>query len=369
MPSAYNEPFSGSYAATDVVFLLKKVVMQPTDIAEKESYIQSGRRHYSEMISVERFPDEGYMRLFDEAMTAGAERMGGEVIALARAISASVKGPITLASLVRAGVPLGVLLNRALKALGRDVAHFGISIIRDKGIDGNAMRYILEHRPIEGLVFVDGWTGKGAITTELEQSFKAYSSESPRLAVLADPAGRSWLAASGEDWLIPSGILGSTVSGLISRSILNRDVVGPEDFHACVQWSHLEPQDISKRFVDSVWRYCEAALRAPTGDPLHRAASVWTDADRSLHSANAKLAVEFVRTRNNITNLNRIKPGIAEATRAILRRMPERVFVSSESDSDLSALMHLIHEKDIPYTIATDEIFPYRAITIIQKVS
>ncbi|MER8575636.1 cysteine protease StiP domain-containing protein [Mesorhizobium sp. M1409] len=41
--------------------------------------------------------------------------------------------------------------------------------------------------------------------------------------VLSDPCGRAWLAASAEDWLIPSGILGSTVFGLISRSILNED--------------------------------------------------------------------------------------------------------------------------------------------------
>ncbi len=368
MPPAYNKPFPGSYAAADVLFLLKKVVMPLTDVSEKEACIQSGRRHYSEMISIERFPDEGYMRLFDEAMAAGAERMGIEVVSLARAISAAVEGPITLASLVRAGVPLGVLLNRALKALGRDVVHFGVSIIRDKGIDGNAMRYILERRPIEGLVFVDGWTGKGAITNELERSFKAYSDEKPRLVVLADPAGRSWLAASGEDWLIPSGILGSTVSGLISRSILSADVVGPEDFHACMQWAHLEPHDISKRFVDTVWRHSEVALEAQAAGSLYRPPSLWTDADRNSHSAKAKEAVEFVRARNNVTNMNRIKPGIAEATRAILRRVPEMVFVSSQDDKDLSALMHLIREKNIPYTVAPEAIHPYRAVTLIQQV-
>lgn len=369
MIPAYNKPFPGSYAATDVLFLLKKVVMDPTDVSVKEVCIQSGRRHYSEMISVERFPDDGYMRLFSEAMASGAGRMGIEVVSLARAISAAVEGPITLASLVRAGVPLGVLLNRALKALGRDVAHFGVSIIRDKGIDGNAMRYILERRPIEGLIFVDGWTGKGTISNELEQSFKAYSDEKVRLVVLADPAGRSWLAASGEDWLIPSGILGSTVSGLISRSILNADVVGPEDFHACVQWAHLEPHDISRSFVDSVWRHCEAALEVAAADSLYPAASVWTDSDRSLHSANAKQAVEFVRARNDVTNMNRIKPGIAEATRAILRRVPETVFVTSEDDKDLSALMHLIREMNIPYSVAPEAIHPYRAVTLIQQVS
>ncbi|MGZ2402837.1 cysteine protease StiP domain-containing protein [Rhizobium ruizarguesonis] len=368
MISAYNKPFPGTYAATDVLFLLKKVVMDPTDISVKEASVQSGRRHYSEMISVERLPDDGYMRLFEEAMAAGAGRMGNDVVSLARAISAAVEGPITLASLVRAGVPLGVLLKRALTALGRDVAHFGVSIIRDKGLDRNAMRYILERRPIEGLVFVDGWTGKGAICNELEQSFEAYSNDKPRLVVLADPAGRSWLAASGEDWLIPSGILGSTVSGLISRSILNADVVGPDDFHACVQWAHLEPHDISKRFVDTIWRYCQAALEIGAVDPFYPAASVWTDADRSFHSTNAKQAVEFVRARNDVTNMNRIKPGIAEATRAILRRVPEMVFVSSENEKDLSALMHLIREKNIPYAVAREGIHPYRALTLIRQV-
>ncbi|MGO7279547.1 cysteine protease StiP domain-containing protein [Rhizobium leguminosarum] len=369
MAPAYNKPFPGSYAAADVLFLLKVVVMRPTGVAEKEACIQSGRRHYSEMISVEHSPDEGYLRFFDEAMIAGAERMGLEVVSLARAISAAVEGPITLASLVRAGVPLGVLLNRALKALGRDVTHFGVSIIRDKGIDGTAMRYILERRPIEGLVFVDGWTGKGAITDELEQSFKAYSDQKPKLVVLADPAGRSWLAASGEDWLIPSGILGSTVSGLISRSILNADVVGTGDFHACVQWDHLEAHDISKKFVDTIWSHSEAALEVQADDPLYRVASVWADADRSLHRTNANRAVELVRVRTNVTNLNRIKPGIAEATRAILRRVPEMVFVSSEDDKDLSALMHLVRARNIPYTVAPEAIHPYRAVTLIQKVS
>ena len=369
MVPAHNEPFPGSYAAADVLFLLKKVEMRLIDVAEKEALIQSGRRHYSEMISVERFPDEGYMRLFNEAMMSGAERMGLEVVSLARAISAAVEGPITLASLVRAGVPLGVLLNRALKALGRDVTHYGVSIIRDKGIDDNAMRFILNRRPIEGLVFVDGWTGKGAITDQLEQSFKAYSEEKPRLVVLADPAGRSWLAASGEDWLIPSGILGSTVSGLISRSILSEDVVGPQDFHACLQWDHLEPHDISMKFVDSVWSHSKAALELRADDPLYRAASLWTDADRSLHSTNAKQAIEYVRSRKNVTDMNRIKPGIAEATRAILRRVPETVFVHSEHDKDLSALMHLIGEKNISYSIAPEAIHPYRAVALIQKVS
>ena len=43
------------------------------------------------------------------------------------------------------------------------------------------------------------------------------------LTVLTDLAGTAGLAADGEDYLIPSSILNSIVSGLISRSVLNNN--------------------------------------------------------------------------------------------------------------------------------------------------
>jgi hypothetical protein len=352
----------GSYLPEDVTFLLKRVEMQATDVATKEEAIQSGRRHYSEMISMEKAPTAEYMQLFAKAMATGAERMGVESARLAHAIAASVAGPITLVSLVRAGVPLGVVLKRAIEALGRNVEHYGVSIIRDKGIDDEAMRKILSTRPVEGIVFVDGWTGKGAITGQLEASFKAYSDKAPEFVVLADPCGRASLAASGDDWLIPSGILGCTVSGLISRSILNKDVVGAGDYHACVQWDHLADHDISRSFVDEVWKYTQPALA--TAIP-----SVWKEEARRRHREAADAAVAWVVEENGVTNINRVKPGIAEATRAILRRMPEKVYVSSPTDPELAALMHLIEDRGVPYVVAPEKIAPYRAVTLIQKVS
>jgi len=352
----------GSYAPEDVTFLLKKVEMEATDIASKEEAIQTGRRHYSEMISLEKAPTAEYMDLFERAMSGGAGRMGVESARLAHAIAAEVEGPITLVSLVRAGVPLGVVLNRAIKALGRDVEHFGVSIIRDKGIDHEAMRYILSRRPAGGIVFVDGWTGKGAITGQLEESCADYPGVEPRLVVLADPCGRAWLAASGDDWLIPSGILGSTVSGLISRSILNPDVVGPGDFHACVAWDHLADHDISGSFVERVWTHASAALA--TEIP-----AVWLAEARAVHREKAAKAVSYIVETEGVTNINRVKPGIAEATRAILRRMPQAVYVSDPADPELAALMHLIHDRKVPYHVDPARIAPYRAITLIQKVS
>ncbi|MGE9528138.1 cysteine protease StiP domain-containing protein, partial [Escherichia coli] len=74
--------------------------------------------------------------------------------------------------LVRAGVPLGVMLHQALRDMGKTSWHYGISIIRDRGIDGAALDVIEERHGTSGIVFVDGWTGKGAITGELVRALK-----------------------------------------------------------------------------------------------------------------------------------------------------------------------------------------------------
>lgn len=44
-------PFSGSYKPDDVHFLLKPIVMEMTPVDLKEELIQSGKMHYSDMLS------------------------------------------------------------------------------------------------------------------------------------------------------------------------------------------------------------------------------------------------------------------------------------------------------------------------------
>src|SRR3546814_20512019 len=86
LDEAGNWNFSGSYDPDDVVFLLKPSSIEPTDIAEKESLIQSGERHYSEMLSVETVPDERSLKLYETALAANAARLRHDVEPLARAI-------------------------------------------------------------------------------------------------------------------------------------------------------------------------------------------------------------------------------------------------------------------------------------------
>lgn len=362
-----KRPFSGSYLSTDVEFLLKPVALEPTPVEEKERRIQAGVTHYSEMISEERRPDARYLSLFEESCQLGVPRLARDIRSLAGQILELVQQgrlnrEITLCSLVRAGVPYGVLLKRDLARLGADVTHFGISIIRDRGLDEAAMGDVLARRPVDGVIFVDGWTGKGAITAELTESWRALTDRDPMLAVIADPCGRANLCGSREDWLIPSGILGGNVSGLISRSILRSDLIGPGDYHGCIVLDHLADIDLSRPFVDRVDMALSSLADRVELDPeaeLSAAARFRTEADRT---------VAAVAKRFGVQNRNRIKPGIAEATRAVLRRRPDCVLVRSlGQDPDLAALIHLCRQDGVDLIAAPELTGPYRAITLIRE--
>lgn len=351
---------SGSYLPEDVHFLLQPVNIGLTDVLEKERLIQSKQKHYSEMISQEDAPSQTHMQLFERAMTQNGLRMAADVQSLALALEERYQGPtIALVSFVRAGLPLGVLLRRALIDLGRDAHHYGISIVRDRGIDTVALESIIAAHGAENIVFVDGWTGKGAISGEIKRSLAGDSRfpEDPRLVVLADPCGRAWLAASAEDWIIPSGILGATVSGLVSRSIWPSD----GGLHGCVVYDHLREHDVTRAFIDRI----EAARAAVEVSP----ALPWTPDEAENLQIDALGVVSRLSERFGVTNLNRIKPGIAEATRAVLRRVPDQVLVRDRNDADVQLLIHLTDRAGIQVQEAGEDLGPYRAVTIIREVS
>jgi hypothetical protein len=345
-------PFSGSYAPDDVVFLMKPVALAPTDVAAKERLIQSGARHYSEMVPKENVPGEAYLALYRDALARNGARLARDILDLAGALAQRRPG-VVIASLARAGTPIGVLLRRALRRLGVTAPHYSLSIIRDRGVDREALGHIAARHDPRDIVFVDGWTGKGAIAGELRASLS-----SPVLAVVADPAGQADLAATSEDYLIPSGILNAIVSGLISRSILNDALVGPGDFHACVHHRQLAPHDLSRAFVDAI-----DALAS--GERPRRLAR--TGAERTAAAAACEALMARLMRDHDVADRNRIKPGIAEATRAVLRRLPERLLVRDPDDADVRHLLLLARERDLDVGRLPADC-RYRAVTIIQEL-
>lgn len=249
--------FSGSYAADDVNFLLKPAAINFVDVHQKEVLIQSGA-HYSTMLSHEKLPSQRYLDLFWAALANNEARFSRDIATLTVSLAERFDDEIVLVSLARAGTPVGVLLHRALKRLGRDSHHYSVSIIRDKGIDFQALDFILAsgHKD-RNIVFVDGWTGKGAIATELAKTIADYNASrrtaiDGRMVVIADLAGVAGMAATSDDYLIPSSILNGIVSGLVSRTVLNDELVQPGDFHACYYYEEYLNADLSRYFVDRI---------------------------------------------------------------------------------------------------------------------
>jgi len=359
--------FSGSYLEEDVTFLLKPVRLAPTDVAQKERLIQSGARHYSEMISREEPPDTTYVRLFHEAITRNGSLFAADILRLARHLADQPADPLVLVSLARAGTPIGVLLKRTLERMGRRSHHYSISIIRDRGIDFVALDYILSRHPASAVYFVDGWTGKGAIADELTTTIADYNA-SRRVAlrdslfVVVDLAGVAHFAGSAHDYLIPCAILNAVVSGLVSRTILNDDCVQEGDFHACLYYEEYRDMDLSQWFANTMMQYVDRERGRATSRHSHN----WTAARRKQLRAATNRFVDDAMRRYEVRDRNRVKPGVGEATRALLRRMPDRLLLREPSAADVAHLHWLAARRGI--SIEPAAWIPYEAAAIIRAL-
>ena len=357
-----------SYLAEDVVLLLKDItgMVSPQPTEERERLIQSGR-HYSEMLPVEYVPTEKYMAVYREALTRYAGQVAKAVGELSRRIMASRGRDVVLVSLARAGIPAGLLVRRYIQRYyGVNVPHSAISIIRGRGIDGNAMGYLLDRYKPGQLLFVDGWIGKGAILGELEKDVGAYPGVSPEIAVLADPAGVTELRGTPEDILIPSSCLNSTVSGLISRTVLREDIIGEKDFHGAVYYGELKDSDLSYHFIETV-EGCfsptvEEDLTCPGG-------SGFAGKEKASCTGGGIREVGEIAAYFGIQDINFVKPGIGETTRVLLRRVPWKVLIGDRyrGDPELGHVVRLAEEKQVPV-----EYYPltrYKCCGIIKKIA
>jgi hypothetical protein len=351
--------FSGSYDPADVSFLLTPLDLPLMSVAEKEALLRTGKRHYSEVLSAEAPPSAAYLAAYRAALAQNGARLARDIKALAKALAQRAASPagLALVSFARAGTPIGVLLLRELARLGTAAQHYSVSIVRDRGIDPAALDHVRARHAPGDVVFIDGWTGKGTISRELRGSADLPRlGVEPYLVVVADPGGQAELAATGEDYLIPSGILNGIVSGLVSRSAIVPELV-PGQFHACRTLHELAPHDLSRAFVDHV----DALVRElPSCSPAE-----WSDTARAARLAACQQLVARMMADHAITDVNRIKPGLAEATRAVLRRQPRALLVSGdETDGALAHLLLLCAERDVPVT-RVDDLEGYRAVALL----
>lgn len=345
-----------SYTEDDVILLLKDItgLVEPQPTEERERLIQAGR-HYCEMLPVEYVPSEAYMAAYQDALKNYSVSTAAAVGVLADQVMKRKGRGVVLVSLARAGIPVGILLKRYIqKKYHVCVKHYSISIIRGRGIDKNAMKYLLRYHAPETLLFVDGWIGKGAIQRELKKEIAQYKGVSSEIAVLADPANVTDYCGTHEDILIPSSCLNCTVSGLVSRTFLRSDVIQDGDFHGAVYYGELKDSDLSYDFIERVEKEFVFENREVDGNRT---------AGSGMEEA-LEIAEMF-----GVDDINFIKPGIGETTRVLLRRVPWKVLVGEQyrDDPSLAHIIRLSEEKQVPV-----EYYPlrhYKTCGIIKKLA
>ncbi|WP_406508805.1 phosphoribosyltransferase [Streptomyces sp. NBC_00212] len=367
MPEPLPEPLRGpafsSYAPDEVGWLLKDLsgveLEAPTE--EREEAIQGGGAHYAESLPVEYQPSPQYQELFRAALDTSAARIAQAVGVVTETVLAERSPRPVLVSLARAGTPVGVLMRRwAQYRHGLDLPHYAVSIVRGRGIDPNALRWLAAHHDPADVVFVDGWTGKGAITRELAaaiREFPEFAGFDPEIAVLADPGSCVRTYGTREDFLIPSACLNSTVSGLISRTVLRQDLIGPGDFHGAKFYRDLAGADVSGDFLDAV-----AARFDEVASDVDREAKALRDADRTP-GWEGWAAVERISEEYGIHDVNLVKPGVGETTRVLLRRVPWKILAGRGAGADLDHVRLLAEQRGVP--VEEVDGLPYSCVGLI----
>ncbi|WKG09504.1 phosphoribosyltransferase [Nocardia sp. PE-7] len=372
LPVALHGPEFGSYAPEDVSWLLKDLsdADLEADVTEREHRIQAGVAHYAESLPVEFQPDAEYRELFDRVLADSAQRLALAVATVAELVVAERGENIVLVSLARAGTPVGVLMRRWLvSGIGREpltVPHYAVSIVRDRGIDAVALDYLARHHDPSSIVFVDGWTGKGAITHELTAALDAYHAAGgarfdDELVVLADPANCVRTYGTRDDFLIASACLNSTVSGLVSRTVLNTTLIGPGEFHGAKFYRDLIDADVSNQLIDTVTAAFDAI-----SDKVPAAVAAIRDSDRTPDWS-GWASVEKVRAEYGISTVNYVKPGVGETTRVLLRRVPWRVLVREADAPEHAHIRLLAAARNVPVEVVPD--LAYSCMGLIKELA
>lgn len=344
-----------SYSENDVVILLKDItgMIEPQSTEEREKLIQSGK-HYCEMLPLEYVPTEQYMNVYKQSLAAFSKTVANAVAVLSEKIIKRKGNDVVLVSLARAGIPIGILIKHYITWKYKiNIPHYSISIIRGKGIDKNAMKYILARYDAKKIQFVDGWIGKGTILEELKKALADYNDVSSELAVISDPINITELCGTHEDILIPSSCLNSIVSGLISRTVLRDDLIGRNDFHGAVFYENLRDSDLSYSFINSIENEFSNIVKD----------------DFVPQDGNGRNEVINIATHFGVSDINLIKPGIGETTRVLLRRFPWKIIVDKKyiNSPQLNHLLKLAEEKKVSL-----EVYPlkhYKCCGIIKKMA
>ena len=245
----------------EVTFLVKDLsgVLVEVTRAEYEEGINQGR-HYAEMLPEEEYrPTAEALHLFEHALNRSARRLALAVgITTEKVLSCQGPAPI-LVSLCQTGTPIGVLMRRwAAWRHGVALPHYTISVVRVTA--STTMRcptYLTATMSRRS----SSSTAGPARAPSLVSSPRPYNRQRRHgtappnsLAVLVDPGDCAAIAGTADDFLVPNACLNATVSGLVSRTVVIPELVGPDEFHGAKYYPDMGDHDLSVPFLDTVSR-------------------------------------------------------------------------------------------------------------------
>ena len=104
-------------------------------------------------------------------------------------------------------------------------------------------------------------------------------------------------------------------------------------------------------------------------DPAQALAAQGFVAQAAIDNAAARQVsqalIQQMQQQHDISDLNLIKPGLGEATRVLLRRVPRLVILRDPNAPAVAHLRVLAAEKSVPVKIQPD--LPYQAVSLISS--
>lgn len=344
----------GSYKEEDCTFLLRDLsdIVSELSVEDKEALINSGV-NYGKLLSKEYEPKDEDIEIFKDSLNRSSKDIAKYVAKISEEMYKEKGNDLVLVSLARAGTPFGILVKRYLNYKYKiNVPHYSVSIIRELGIDEEAIIYILENHKDCKIQFIDGWTGKGSIYKELRESITYFNRKyntniDSNLAVIADAAGITNICGTRKDILIPNACLNSTVSGLISRTIYSET-----DFHGA---KLLESEnDFSNIFIDEIEKHFKEVENLIFD----------VEAYNKGQNVITIMKIYTILSPDLELELDKIKLSIGETLRALLRRNPKAILVKDKDNEDLKYVLKLAKDKGVE-VVRTDLGLNYECACII----
>lgn len=332
----------GVYSDWDVTMLIEDLSgkVAPVSLAERDRLVKGGA--FERSIMIEEYPmSQEYEECIMNMMDNYTETTAKCVASLADQLMEAKGNKLVLVSIIRAGIPVGILLKRYIKyKYNIDVPHYAVSLV--KGLDKAAMKIILDKHKPEYIQFIDGWTGKGTVTNELVESAKEYPGVDASLAVLSDVTGLAKYAGIREDVAIPSAPMNACATGLVSITILRE--AGTSEMHGAMMLDNLRDHDHSIEFLNMV----ESKFKLDFGEVNTKRGEVY-------------LECPIVAKELGI-DMKKLNPGINEAARAILRRDLKELLVADKNDREIQMIKKLAEIKGVP--VREYRLKAYKAISV-----